>query len=260
MPDRNTPEDLARDFKGVWIPKAVWLDERLNALDKIILAEIDSLDRGELGCYASNKYIAQFCQCSETKVSTAISKLIEYGYLYVQSFDGRTRILKSSLSNFERQAFKNSKAAYQNLKESNINNNTETNTEKKERKKAPTGSSYEAIISDYTSNQDLQQALVEFVKMRKLIKKPLTDRALRLILSKLDTLASNDGAKISILNQSIVNNWQGVFPLKDYSGSSSQRQREQQTPSRPETDADRIRREQAEQFSALLAQAGSDQE
>lgn len=259
MPDNNAAQDFNRDFKGVWIPKAVWLDNRLNALDKIILAEIDSLDQGELGCYASNKYIAQFCQCSETKVSTAISKLIEYGYLFVKSFDGRTRILKSSLSNFERQPIKNSKAGFQDLKEINIDNNTLNNTEKKERKKAPAGSSYETIISEYTSNQDLQQALVEFVKMRKLIKKPLTDRALRLILSKLDTLASNDGAKISILNQSIVNNWQGVFPLKDYSGVGNQRQRQQQTPPRPETEADRIRRQQAEQFSAMLAQAGGDQ-
>ena len=24
-----------RDFKGVWIPKEVWLDTRLNALDKV---------------------------------------------------------------------------------------------------------------------------------------------------------------------------------------------------------------------------------
>ena len=68
--------DNERDFKGVWIPKTVWLDERLNALDKVILTEIDSLDCGERGCYASNQHIADFCQCSESKVSKAISKLI----------------------------------------------------------------------------------------------------------------------------------------------------------------------------------------
>mgnify|MGYP003553470699 FL=1 len=62
-----------RDFKGVWIPKEVWLDTRLNALDKVILMEIDSLDQGEKGCYASNEHLATFCQCSKTKVSTAIS-------------------------------------------------------------------------------------------------------------------------------------------------------------------------------------------
>lgn len=116
-----------RDFKGIWIPKEIWLDKRLNALDKIILAEIDSLDNDENGCFASNKYIAEFCGCSETKVSTAISKLIDLGYVLVESFNGRQRKLKSSLSNFERQGFKNCKAAFQNLKDINIDNNIYNN-------------------------------------------------------------------------------------------------------------------------------------
>lgn len=121
-----------RDFKGVWIPKEVWLDTRLNALDKIILAEIDSLDMGEDGCWASNKYIADFCQCSETKVSTAISNLIAYGYLYVKSFDGRLRVLKSRLSNFERQTLKKCEADFQKLKQSNTKNKTNNKTKKKD--------------------------------------------------------------------------------------------------------------------------------
>lgn len=121
-------EENKRDFKGVWIPKEIWLDARLNALDKVILTEIDSLDSSERGCFASNKHIADFCQCSETKVSTSISKLIGYGYLYVQKFDGRQRELKSRLSKFERQDFKNCEADSQNLKESNIDNNTDNNT------------------------------------------------------------------------------------------------------------------------------------
>lgn len=121
-----------RDFKGVWIPKEVWLDTRLNALEKIILTEIDSLDMSDKGCYASNKYIADFCQCSETKVSTAVSKLVDLGYLYVQSFDGRQRILKSRLSIFERQNIKNSKADFNNSQESNTYKNTSKKTENKD--------------------------------------------------------------------------------------------------------------------------------
>ena len=70
------PQEQARGFKGVWIPKDVWLDGNLNALDKIILVEIDSLNNND-GCYASNKYIAEFCQCSESKVSRSIQKLID---------------------------------------------------------------------------------------------------------------------------------------------------------------------------------------
>ena len=33
-----------REFRGVWLPKEIWLAEDLGAIDKIILAEIDSLD------------------------------------------------------------------------------------------------------------------------------------------------------------------------------------------------------------------------
>lgn len=123
---------MNRDFKGVWIPKEIWLDKRLNALDKIILTEIDSLDKGDDGCYASNQYIAEFCQCSVSKVSTSISKLTKLDYLYVKNFDGRTRILKSRLSNFNRQTIKICKADYENLKETNIDTNIDTNNKKKE--------------------------------------------------------------------------------------------------------------------------------
>lgn len=111
-----------RDFKGVWIPKQVFLDERLNAIEKLILAEVDSLDvEGSEGCFASNEYLAKFCQCSVTKVSTSVYKLIKLGYLYVFKNDGRKRYLKSRLSNFESQDFKNSNSDTPNMKHSNNN-------------------------------------------------------------------------------------------------------------------------------------------
>lgn len=83
-----------RDFKGVWIPKELWLNENLTMLEKIILVEIDSLDN-EDHCIAGNEYLAEFCQCSEWKVSNAIKKLEELGYIEVISFDGRHRKIKS---------------------------------------------------------------------------------------------------------------------------------------------------------------------
>lgn len=84
-----------RDFKGVWIPKEIYLDRELDATEKILYTEIDSLDKedGE-GCYASNEYLANFCMCSKSKVSSGISKLIDKGYIYVEKFDGRKRWLR----------------------------------------------------------------------------------------------------------------------------------------------------------------------
>ena len=35
---------MNRDFKGVWIPKEVWLDDKLSWMEKLFLVEIDSLD------------------------------------------------------------------------------------------------------------------------------------------------------------------------------------------------------------------------
>lgn len=152
-----------RGFKGVWIPREVWLDTRLNMLEKGILTEIDSLDMSESGCFASNKHIAQFCQCSETKVSTAISKLVKLGYLYVQFFDGRSRILKSNLSNFERQTFKNEKADFQNVKQSNTYNNPNNKTDislegaKRKRFTPPTLEEVKAYCLERKNNVDAER-------------------------------------------------------------------------------------------------------
>lgn len=143
----NKEFNYPREFKGVWIPKRVFLDERLNAIEKIILIEIDSLDAEDSeGCYASNEYLANFCKCSMTKVSTSISKLINLGYLYVSKNDGRKRYLKSRLSNSESQDFKKSEPDLPKMKESNnseeysrdeINSNIDSPTElKKEEKNA----------------------------------------------------------------------------------------------------------------------------
>lgn len=122
-----------RDFKGIWIPKEVWLDNRLSALEKIIFAEIDSLDVDENGCFAGNDYLAEFSHCSETKVSLAIKKLIECDYIYVKKFDGRTRFLKSRVSKSERQSFKLCEADFQKVKGSYIYDNKEYNiNDKKE--------------------------------------------------------------------------------------------------------------------------------
>lgn len=108
---------MERDFKGIWIPKEIWLDERLTALDKIILMEVDSLDVGNEGCYASNEYIAEFCKCTETKVSLTIKKLIELDFIEAVSFDGRRRCIK-----MKRQTLKKLKADFKKIKDINIDN------------------------------------------------------------------------------------------------------------------------------------------
>lgn len=94
-------------------------------------------------------------------------------------------------------------------------NTDESSTNKKKERKL---AGYDEIIANYTENGELRSALVEFVKMRKMMKKPLTNKALSLLLTSkkgLDCLASNDAEKIDIVQQSIMRGWMGFFPLKD---------------------------------------------
>ena len=149
-----------RQFKGVWIPKEVWLDSRLNALEKVILVEIDSLDNEEVGCYASNQYLADFCQCSGSKVSNAVSKLIKIGYIYLKNFDGRQRILKSRLANSVRQTLKNCKADCEILKDNNINNN-KINNNKVSKVRAFTPPTFEQI-EEYAISRGYQHLAKKF--------------------------------------------------------------------------------------------------
>ena len=113
----------SREFRGIWFPANVWLDKRLTAIEKIILLEVDSLD-GESGCYASNEYLAEFCQCGVSTVSRAISKLRELGYIEVASFDGRTRVLQSCLAKSARQTPQIGKADSSNRQDRILDKNT----------------------------------------------------------------------------------------------------------------------------------------
>ena len=160
-----------RDFKGIWIPAKVWLDERLNPLEKVILMEIDSLDCGEKGCYASNEYIAGFCQCSESKVAHAVTRLVELGYVSRKSFDGRQRILQSRLAKFARQNSKVCKSDVQNLQESNIDSNIDISSSiKKEYKESPQERDFAVSVVDYLNEKAGTHYRAGVAKTQSLIK------------------------------------------------------------------------------------------
>lgn len=131
---------FSRDFKGIWIPKEVWLNGDLTMLDKVILMEIDSLDCDD-GCTASNEYLCSFCQCSETKISKSISKLKKLGFLEIVSFDGRRRVIRSlldgvqgSLAKSARRSSKICEADSQKVQDININEKDNIDSQKEKDK------------------------------------------------------------------------------------------------------------------------------
>ncbi len=73
---------MNRAFKGIWIPKAVWIISELTLQEKVFVVEINSLENnGKGGCYASNKYFAEFFVISESRVSDVIKSLVDKGMI-----------------------------------------------------------------------------------------------------------------------------------------------------------------------------------
>lgn len=97
------------------------------------------------------------------------------------------------------------------------NEETEENIEiEQEKKKVNTR------VVRYYEDEELNQAFIDYAEMRKKIRKPMTDRAVTLAKNKIAKYAAipfsdeiNKTQAIKILEQSVLNSWQGIFPLKD---------------------------------------------
>ena len=101
------------------------------------------------------------------------------------------------------------------------NNNLTTKQQHYKEKKNNNKNNYNLIIEAYTDNINLIEVIKDFISMRKTIKKPVTDRALKTLLKKLDTITNNDDEKIEILETSISNCWLSVYEPKNKKAPTS---------------------------------------
>lgn len=85
------------------------------------------------------------------------------------------------------------------LKDTNNNENNDNNDNK------------------YSDVPELNQTIIDFIEYRKKIKAPMTDKAVQLMIGKLNKLSSSTDIQIKILNQSILNGWKGIFEMKQQS-------------------------------------------
>ncbi|WP_270501219.1 hypothetical protein [Clostridium butyricum] len=91
----------------------------------------------------------------------------------------------------------------------------EKKRKRKENNKKEKDTGLDKIIDSYTQDKELINTIRDFLKMRKAIKKPMTDRALNIMLKKLSVFSENTETQIKILENSIENSWQGIFQLKE---------------------------------------------
>ena len=101
-----------------------------------------------------------------------------------------------------------------------LNTNT-LNTKKTNTKESNTKAAHKLVkafpclesIANF--DNELLDTLQDFVDMRKKQKSPMSEKAMKLLLSKLHELSNgNVQIMIELLNQSILNGWKSIYPVK----------------------------------------------
>lgn len=184
---------------------------------------------------AVNGALSELKQCGYLQVNklypNSERSKIEYQYVFYEKPQGIQNVpLEQDLQNVDLQ-----NVGLQNVDLQNVGayiNTNKQNTNKQNTKELNTNEYKEknikketvnSVIAEYTENKDLQDALHGFVEMRNKARKPLTARAMKLSLNKLNELALDDITKIAIVNQSIVHSWLTFYKLQN-NNNGGQRQ------------------------------------
>lgn len=71
------------------------------------------------------------------------------------------------------------------------------------------------FVASLTPSEKLREAISDWIDMRIKNKKPPTEKAIELAYTKVRKMASTEDEAVAIFNQSTLNNWSGVFPIKE---------------------------------------------
>lgn len=213
--------DIAKQYG---IPAAVILKHLHFWIEKNRANESNFFD-GYYWTYNSKKAFAElFPYMSPRQIDYAMQKLIDDGLVITGNYNkvayDRTlwyAITKAGYSILQNCKMENTNSG--NGKPENVKPipdiNTDINTDINCKERKTTTTSYAEILSS-VENEELRELYFEYIKMRKLIKSPLTDRALKTLIKKVNNLEPDDlDRKKQLLENAIMNNWKSVYPLKD---------------------------------------------
>ena len=161
---------MNRDFRGIWIPKEIWLSKDLSTNEKILLAEIDSLGGSSDGCFASNQYFADFFDLSKDRISRLVSGLKNKGYITVEliykegTCEVDKRIIKLNPYSYFYQGVQNHQGGIgENTKDItnnyNINNNNKTSKKKTTKEVRHKYGEFKNVL---LSDKDLEKLKAEY--------------------------------------------------------------------------------------------------
>ena len=195
--------------------RGLWID----MLGIMFKAEI----RGTLtvnGRQIDSKELAKICNVSEQIINKCIDEL--EGREVFSRLPDRTIINRRMFNESERkeEISKIRSIAGKKGAEKRWQKNSKNDGKKIAKIAASSPTSSSTSIS-FSKNKDLplpnwlpKEEFNEYQKMRQKIKKPMTDRAIELAIENLEKLKNEGYDPKAVLEQSILNSWQGLFPLK----------------------------------------------
>lgn len=179
--------------------------------------EGQTIKRGQV--VTSYKNLAADTGLTVQQVRNAIKKLKSTGEITSKSTNKYTIITLVNFDNYQStEEITTSEITSKSTNKQQTNNKQRTNKEQQRKKdkndKNDKNKTIEEILNEYTESEDLKNTIKNFIEMRKNIKAPMTTNALNLLLKKLNSMTSDDGTKIQILEQSILNSWKSIYELK----------------------------------------------
>ena len=175
---------------------------------------------GNYWTFNSTKAFSElFPYASERQIKYALKHLREEEIIKVGNYnkDTRDRTLWYAFTEKGKAIVQNCPMESSFLSDTKVRNvralpdiNTDNNN-KKERKKT----SYDEILNSMIEDDDVKNTICDYIKMRKLIKEPMTDRALTMLINKFEKLSSDKDIQIKILEKSILKNWTDIYPYKE---------------------------------------------
>lgn len=194
-------------------------DLKLKGNELIVYACIYGFSQAENQVFnGSLQYLADWTNSTKQGVIKNLKSLEEKGYIVKnEKYINGVKFCEYYATKFNRELNRVEGSIKQSLTEGvkqslpnniSLNNPANNTIDNKERKKEST---YETLINDLIANEEVKTTIFEFIKMRKLIKKPLTDFALKRLLNKLLKISSDPAVQIAVLEKSIMNNWQDIY-------------------------------------------------
>lgn len=119
------------------------------------------------------------------------------------------------------------------INNNNINNNLVSKKEEQEAALKPKRKSFDEIIEDKVMDDRVKGLLKDYIQMRILNGRKMSNRSLELVIENLLSMASNPNDQITILKNSVRNSWIELYPLKKPNTADYAAVYQSQTPAKP---------------------------